>query len=308
MDRTATGVCFCPTTERDLGDGIGPAPALLAGRGLFSLGSDSHAVIDLFEEARAVELDERLAPASAESSPRPPARRRDRRRAARPRLDGGGRARGRRARRPRRRRHRSIRTAGGGATVENVVFAASAADVTDVIVDGRPWWPTATRHRAGRRVTRTRPWTMDVGGGADDRSLRQHRRAGDQRRDTGRRFRSASSTTRRWSSTATASPGSGRRADAPDAEERVDCGNQRDTGIRRQPCPPGLRRGPIGRVRRADERRSRTTAAESRRRCRRPAPPTTRAVGQPARLAGELFAKWRHHFREQERIRPDRRR
>ena len=26
MDRTATGTCFCPTTERDLGDGIGPAP------------------------------------------------------------------------------------------------------------------------------------------------------------------------------------------------------------------------------------------------------------------------------------------
>ena len=26
MDRTSTGVCFCPTTERDLGDGIGPAP------------------------------------------------------------------------------------------------------------------------------------------------------------------------------------------------------------------------------------------------------------------------------------------
>ena len=41
LDRTATGVCFCPTTERDLGDGIGPAAALLAGRGLFSLGSDS---------------------------------------------------------------------------------------------------------------------------------------------------------------------------------------------------------------------------------------------------------------------------
>ena len=31
----------------------------------------------------------------------------------------------------------SVRTAGGGATAENVVFAASAADVTDVIVDGR---------------------------------------------------------------------------------------------------------------------------------------------------------------------------
>jgi len=31
----------------------------------------------------------------------------------------------------------SVRTAGGGATVENIVFAAGAADVTDVVVDGR---------------------------------------------------------------------------------------------------------------------------------------------------------------------------
>ena len=28
----ASHVCFCPTTERDLGDGIGPAAALVAGR------------------------------------------------------------------------------------------------------------------------------------------------------------------------------------------------------------------------------------------------------------------------------------
>jgi formiminoglutamate deiminase len=55
------GVCLCPTTERDLGDGIGPAPELHAARPhSLSLGSDSHAVVDLFEEARAVELDERL--------------------------------------------------------------------------------------------------------------------------------------------------------------------------------------------------------------------------------------------------------
>ncbi|MCW7990437.1 formimidoylglutamate deiminase [Streptomyces sp. WAC01526] len=55
-----TGVCMCPTTERDLADGIGPA-AQLQGRGSpLSLGSDSHAVIDLLEEARAMELDERL--------------------------------------------------------------------------------------------------------------------------------------------------------------------------------------------------------------------------------------------------------
>jgi formiminoglutamate deiminase len=57
---TDTAVCFCPTTERDLADGIGPARALVDGGSPLCLGSDSHAVIDLFEEARAVELDERL--------------------------------------------------------------------------------------------------------------------------------------------------------------------------------------------------------------------------------------------------------
>lgn len=53
--------CFCPTTERDLGDGIGPSRALHEAGSRLTLGSDSHAVIDLFEEMRAVELDERLA-------------------------------------------------------------------------------------------------------------------------------------------------------------------------------------------------------------------------------------------------------
>jgi formiminoglutamate deiminase len=52
---------LCPTTERDLADGIGPASALRSAGASLALGSDSHAVIDLFEEARAVELDERLA-------------------------------------------------------------------------------------------------------------------------------------------------------------------------------------------------------------------------------------------------------
>ncbi len=54
-------VDFCPTTERDLGDGIGPSRALHDAGARLTLGSDSHAVIDLFEEMRAVELDERLA-------------------------------------------------------------------------------------------------------------------------------------------------------------------------------------------------------------------------------------------------------
>ena len=53
--------CICPTTERDLADGIGPTIALRDAGARLTLGSDSHAVIDLLEEARAVELDERLA-------------------------------------------------------------------------------------------------------------------------------------------------------------------------------------------------------------------------------------------------------
>ncbi|MBI4934522.1 MAG: formimidoylglutamate deiminase [Actinobacteria bacterium] len=54
-------ICMCPTTERDLADGIGPARSLRQAGAELSLGTDSHAVIDLFEEARAVELNERLA-------------------------------------------------------------------------------------------------------------------------------------------------------------------------------------------------------------------------------------------------------
>jgi formiminoglutamate deiminase len=57
---SGTGVCFCPTTERDLADGIGPA-RVLADRGSpLSLGSDSHAVIDPFAEAQGLEMGERL--------------------------------------------------------------------------------------------------------------------------------------------------------------------------------------------------------------------------------------------------------
>ncbi|MEU6523819.1 formimidoylglutamate deiminase [Streptomyces sp. NPDC046924] len=57
---SGTGTCMCPTTERDLADGIGPAASLQRRGSPLSLGSDSHAVIDLLEEARALELNERL--------------------------------------------------------------------------------------------------------------------------------------------------------------------------------------------------------------------------------------------------------
>jgi formiminoglutamate deiminase len=57
---TRTTICMTPTTERDLADGIGPARDLASAGSPISLGSDSNAVVDLLEESRALELDERL--------------------------------------------------------------------------------------------------------------------------------------------------------------------------------------------------------------------------------------------------------
>ncbi len=53
--------CACPTTEADLADGIGPFGALATAGARLTAGSDSHAVMDLFEEARRIEMYERLA-------------------------------------------------------------------------------------------------------------------------------------------------------------------------------------------------------------------------------------------------------
>ncbi|MCI0346463.1 MAG: amidohydrolase family protein, partial [Chloroflexi bacterium] len=60
LGRARATCCLCPTTERDLGDGIGPAGALAGAGARLAVGTDSNAVIDPFEEARGVELDERL--------------------------------------------------------------------------------------------------------------------------------------------------------------------------------------------------------------------------------------------------------
>ncbi|MEP6648835.1 MAG: formimidoylglutamate deiminase [Lapillicoccus sp.] len=51
---------FCPTTERDLADGIGPARDLADAGVSISLGSDQNAVVDPFEEVRGLEMNERL--------------------------------------------------------------------------------------------------------------------------------------------------------------------------------------------------------------------------------------------------------
>jgi formiminoglutamate deiminase len=143
LARTGTRVCLCPTTERDLGDGLGPAAALAeAGVGL-CLGSDSHAVIDPWEEARALELHNRLAAGT-------------RGRFAPAELRNAGAAHdaigwpevGRLA--PGAAADLvavdldSVRTA--GIDPDGVLFAASAADVTDVLVAGR-WVVRGRVHR-----------------------------------------------------------------------------------------------------------------------------------------------------------------
>ncbi|WP_326555227.1 formimidoylglutamate deiminase [Micromonospora sp. NBC_01813] len=131
------GVCLCPTTERDLADGIGPAGPLSAAGVPLSLGSDSHAVIDLFEEARAVEMHERLrtgrrghySPAELLAMATEAGH------AALGWADAGRIAVGARADLVTVALD-SVRTA--GVDPAGLVFAATAADVTDVVVDGRP--------------------------------------------------------------------------------------------------------------------------------------------------------------------------
>lgn len=51
--------CICRTTERDLGDGLPNIARLRAEGARLCVGADSHASSDPFEEARAIELDER---------------------------------------------------------------------------------------------------------------------------------------------------------------------------------------------------------------------------------------------------------
>ncbi|MDH2902325.1 MAG: formimidoylglutamate deiminase [Actinomycetota bacterium] len=136
LGASSTFVCFCPTTERDLADGIGPARRLLDSGSQPCLGSDQHAVTDLLEEARALEMNERLASG-------------ERGRFELPQLvkaltvngqrsigwDDAGELRvGARADLVAVRRD-SRRTAGSLAA--QIVMSASAADVDTVIVDGR---------------------------------------------------------------------------------------------------------------------------------------------------------------------------
>jgi len=129
-----TTACLCPTTERDLADGIGPARALRDAGCPLALGGDQHAVTDPFEEARGLEMHERLA--SGERGRFTPAELLDALTAHTAvgwrdagRLEVGTRADLVAVRLD------TPRTA--GAHPAQVLFAATAADVDTVVVDGR---------------------------------------------------------------------------------------------------------------------------------------------------------------------------
>ncbi len=60
LGEVRAGVCACPSTERNLGDGIVPADVLASAGVRLSLGSDSQATVDLLDEARQLEGHLRL--------------------------------------------------------------------------------------------------------------------------------------------------------------------------------------------------------------------------------------------------------
>ncbi|HET7430839.1 MAG TPA: formimidoylglutamate deiminase [Nocardioides sp.] len=154
LGAVAAYACFCPTTERDLGDGIGPSRALHDAGSPLTLGSDSHAVVDLFEEMRAVELDERLATrqrghwTAAEllaAATRHESLGWD---------DAGAIRIGARADLVTIATDR-VRTAGTGADEQTAVFAAVAEDVTHVVADGRVVFTEGDREQLGRDLDAT---------------------------------------------------------------------------------------------------------------------------------------------------------
>ncbi len=61
LGASGTGVCVCPSTERDLADGLAPVAGLLAAGSPLCVGSDQHVLTDLLAEARGVEEHARLA-------------------------------------------------------------------------------------------------------------------------------------------------------------------------------------------------------------------------------------------------------
>ena len=60
LGEAGVSAVFCPTTEADLGDGIGPARELADAGAHIALGSDQQVVLDPFREVQGLESGERL--------------------------------------------------------------------------------------------------------------------------------------------------------------------------------------------------------------------------------------------------------
>ena len=270
----------------------GPARCTTPGSPL-SLGSDQHAVIDPFEEVRGVEMHERL-----ESLERGPLRRRrparhGHRATATARSgwdDGGVIAAGRLADLVAVRLD-SPRTA--GCRPGRVLYAATAADVTDVVVAGEHVVRDG-RHRSGdvgRAAHRRDRGGAQVTASGTGTAAQRHPAPvlvtgigelvtcagpdGVDARPTTARPRpptgSASSATPRSSWSTGWSPGSGRRPTAPAADRRRRRRRpRRHPRLRRQPQPPRLRRATARRSSPPGWPASPTTAAASASRSRRP--------------------------------------
>jgi formiminoglutamate deiminase len=60
LGESGVTVVMCPTTEADLGDGVGPARDLLDAGARLAIGSDQNAVVDPLLELRGLEMQDRL--------------------------------------------------------------------------------------------------------------------------------------------------------------------------------------------------------------------------------------------------------
>lgn len=131
---SGSSVCFCPSTERDLADGLGRASDLLDAGVPLAIGSDQHAVVDPFDELRQLEGHERLRRGTRGNLPPATLLNVGGRNGFRSLgWDGGSIAVGSLCDLVSV-RTTSVRTA--GAELSQLVLAASAADVTDTVVGG----------------------------------------------------------------------------------------------------------------------------------------------------------------------------
>ena len=147
LGNSGSSVCLCPTTERDLADGIGPGLELQRTGAQLCLGTDQNAVIDMYEEMRGLEMDQRLA-SGRRGNFVPDALMRAATANGYAALgwDGGSIAVGQVCDLVAT-DTTSRRTA--GAALDQLWFAAAAADVTTVVVGGGSTIVANTRHRLG---------------------------------------------------------------------------------------------------------------------------------------------------------------